>query len=112
MEITGATLTYTFTSQAEEDFGTDRMHVWSQTGTMEQDTEGMFLWQTVTVATQNGQPEDGIIGQRLRWGYLQVGNALIISPFWHELRYDDDLERWVDNPDEPFGGYWLRLVKQ
>ena len=63
------------------------------------------------MATQNGQPEDGIIGQRLRWGYLQVGNALIISPFWDELRNDDDLG-WVDNPDVPFGNYWLRLVKQ
>lgn len=30
-------------------------------------------WQTVTVATENGQPEDDIIGQRLRWGYFPVG---------------------------------------
>ena len=90
-EVIGDVLTYTFTSQQEEDYGTDRMHVWSQTGTVEQNTEGMFLWQTVTVATENGQPEDDIIGQRLRWGYFPAGDSLIISPFWDEMRYDAEL---------------------
>ena len=64
------------------------------------------------MATESGQPpEDDIIGQRLRWGYFPVRDSLIITPFWDELRYDDDLG-WVDNPDVPFGNYWLRLVKQ
>ncbi len=114
LEITGAALTYTFTSQLQEDLGTDIMHVWVQTGTLEQDTEEMFLWQTLTAVSENGQPDQSpeLIGQRLRWGYLQVGNSLIVSPFWDEVRYDDDLGVWTDHPDVPFGNYWLRLVKQ
>jgi hypothetical protein len=113
LEITGDVLTYIFTEQLEEDFGTDKMGVWILTGTLEQDTEEMVLWQTVTSVSLNGEPQQppSLIGQRLRWGYLQVGNALIISPFWDELSYDDALG-WMDNPDVPFGDYWLRLVKQ
>ena len=114
LEITGDTLTYTFTEQAEEDFGTGNMGVWLQKGTLEQDIQEPVLWQTVTAVSWNGESAESPqwIGQRLRWGYLQVGNSLIISPFWDELRYDDDLGRWMDNPDNPFGNYWLRLVKQ
>lgn len=113
LDITGDTLTYTFTAQPEEDFGTDTMFVEILTGTLEQDTEEMYVWQTVTAVSRDGQPDpsDGRIGLRLRWGYFQVANSLIMSPYWDELRPDDDLGA-IDNPDVPFGDYWLRLVKQ
>ena len=113
LDITGDTLTYTFTEQPEEDFGTDTMSVEILTGTLEQDTEEMYLWHTVTAVSRDGQPDpsDDRIGLRLRWGYFQVANSLIVSPFWDELRPDDDLGA-IDNPDVPFGDYWLRLVKQ
>ena len=113
LEITGDTLTYTTTEQPEEDFGTDTMTVVIQTGTLEQDTEEMFVWQTITEVSVNGQPDpsDGRIGLRLRWGYFQVANSLIMSPYWDEMRPDEDLGA-IDNPDVPFGDYWLRLAKQ
>ena len=113
LEITGDALTYTNTSQRGEDFGTERMNVWTLTGTLEQVTEEMVLWQTGTAVSENGEPIQSSrhIGHRLRWGYLQVDDSLIISPYWDELSYDDDLG-WMDNPDVPFGDYWLRFVKQ
>jgi len=112
LEVAGDALTYTITSQQEED-STERMGFWILTGTLEQDTEEMVLWQTVTAVSDNDGPiqSSRYIGQRLRWGYLQVDDSLIISPYWDELSYDDDLG-WMDNPDVPFGDYWLRFVKQ
>ena len=108
LEITGSTMAYTTTTQIDD----AEVNVIVQEGPIEHDADGLFLWHSVTSLLENGEPkhDPGLVGQRLRWGYLPVGDALIISPYWAEQRYDG--EAVTDNSDRPFGGYWHRFIKQ
>ena len=109
------TMEYTFTRQPEKDFGTDEMRVLKMTGTLEQDTYGMYLWHTVTAVSaswREGGEFPHLIGRRLRWGYFPAGDELFVSPYWDELRYDSDADVWVDDPANMYGNYGLRLLRK
>ena len=114
LEITRETLKYTYTQQAEADYGTDRMETLVIEGSLTRDIFNMHLWQAVTSAEATWTDDYGalLIGQELRWGYVLWGDHFLISPYWWELRYDLDQGVWTERENAPFGDYLLRMARK
>ena len=114
LEITSATLKYTYTEQAEADYGTDHMGVIEITGSLTRDIFNMHLWQTVTAVEASWTDDYGaqLLGQELRWGYVLWGDHFLISPYWSELMWDEDHGIWTERENSPFGNYTLRMARQ
>ena len=98
--------------------GTSDSFVFTMTGSRRHDHENYFMFVTVRSATVLGY--DGTqrvpanwVGHTLRYAYAPAGTAgrLLVSTRGSELVFDEATEMWIDNPDHPYGDYWMRLER-
>ena len=113
LEITTSTLTYIYTEQTPSD---NEPFVENISGPWEHDPAELFIWATPTLVLHNGEevPDHRTIGHPRRWAYAPTSGptAIRVSPIWNEQAYDSQTESYSDNPDVPYGDYWLMLEKQ
>ena len=99
--------------------GTSDSRVFTITGSRRHDHEKYFMFVTVGSGTALGY--DGTqrvlgepwVGHTLRYAYAPAGTAgrLLVSTRSSELVFDDATAMWIDDPDHPYGDYWMRLER-
>ena len=112
LEITASTYTYTYT---EQDSRNRELHTESESGSWEHDLAELFIWVTPTSVTPpEEEGDDQKVGHRRRWAYAPMSGltAIRVSHAWNENRYDPQTNSWSEDPDVPYGDYWLVLEKQ
>ena len=87
------------------------------TGTYEVNQEELFILVTVVDAVEDGESildtdERWWKGQVSRWAFAPTDSPtrMVVSKHWEEQDWVD--QAWVDNPEHPYGGYWLTVEKE
>lgn len=82
-------------------------------GTCELDLDENFLYMSITTADVTYEREP-LEGHTVRFAFArwEKGAHILVSYYREEQMYDPLAETWVDNPEVPYGDYWLWLLKE
>lgn len=92
--------------------------VFTLTGTYEVVREESFILVTVVDALEDGTSvldirEHWWKGQVSRWAFAPTDcpTGIRVSTHWSERERSDETSEWGDRADQPYGDYWLSMVR-